>query len=33
VTQTKARSLPLAVLIRRAFPYTQSQTDIVKTPA
>ena len=23
-----ARSLPLAVLIHRAFPYTQSQTDL-----
>jgi len=24
----KSRSLPLAVLIHRAFPYTQSQTDL-----
>jgi len=24
----KPRSLPLAVLIRRAFPHTQSQTDL-----
>src|SRR5262245_973562 len=27
-TQCEARSLPLAVLIRRAFPYTQSQTAL-----
>jgi len=28
VTQSKARSLPLAVLVQRAFPYTKSQTDL-----
>ncbi|HEY9431958.1 MAG TPA: hypothetical protein VI260_10915, partial [Blastocatellia bacterium] len=28
VTQTKARSLPLAVLIQRTFPYAQLQTAI-----
>ena len=27
VTHPEARSLPLAVLIRRVFPYTQSRTD------
>jgi hypothetical protein len=27
-TQREARSLPLAVLTRRAFPYMQSQTDL-----
>ena len=26
--RSEARSLPLAVLIQRAFPYTQSQTDL-----
>jgi hypothetical protein len=26
--QREARSLPFAVLIRRAFPYMQSQTDL-----
>src|SRR5262245_37401025 len=28
VARTKARSLPLAVLIQRAFPYMQLQTDL-----
>jgi hypothetical protein len=28
-TQYGARSLPLAVLIHRFFPYTQSQTDLL----
>jgi hypothetical protein len=28
VTQCEARPLPLAALIRRAFPYTRLQTDL-----
>ena len=28
VTHPEARSLPLAVLIRRVFPYTQSRADL-----
>jgi hypothetical protein len=28
VTQRESRSLPLAVLTQRAFPYTQSQIDL-----
>ena len=29
-SQNEARSLPLAVLIQRAVPYTQSQTDLTR---
>jgi hypothetical protein len=33
VAYGEARSLPFAVLIQRAFPYTQSQTDLGNSPA